>query len=91
MTPLNPQDIHRPSYHFLPAANWMNDPNGVIQWKGRYHLFFQYNPDGAYHANMHWGHAVSDDLAHWQELPIAIAPTPNSPGSGRHLHRLHGG
>ncbi len=75
-------DIHRPSYHFLPAANWMNDPNGVIQWHGRYHLFFQYNPDGAYHANMHWGHAVSDDLLHWQELPVAIAPTPNSPDQG---------
>ncbi len=75
-------DIHRPSYHFLPAANWMNDPNGVIQWRGRYHLFFQYNPDGAYHANMHWGHAISDDLLHWQELPIAIAPTPNSPDRG---------
>ena len=75
-------DIHRPRYHFLPAANWMNDPNGVIQWDGRYHLFFQYNPDGAYHANMHWGHAVSDDLVHWQELPIAIAPTPNSPDEG---------
>lgn len=82
MTPPNPQDIHRPTYHFLPAANWMNDPNGVIQWHGRYHLFFQYNPDGAYHANMHWGHAVSDDLAHWRELPIAIAPTPNSPDEG---------
>ncbi|MCY4063950.1 MAG: glycoside hydrolase family 32 protein [Chloroflexi bacterium] len=79
MTPPNPQDFHRPTYHFLPAANWMNDPNGVIQWNGRYHLFFQYNPDGAYHANMHWGHAVSDDLVHWEELPIAIAPTPNSP------------
>lgn len=75
-------DFQRPVYHFLPAANWMNDPNGVIQWRGRYHLFFQYNPDGAYHANMHWGHAVSDDLAHWQELPVAIAPTPNSPDQG---------
>ncbi|MCY3834651.1 MAG: glycoside hydrolase family 32 protein [Chloroflexi bacterium] len=82
MTPTNPQDIHRPTYHFLPAANWMNDPNGVIQWRGRYHLFFQYNPDGAYHANMHWGHAVSDDLLHWEELPVAIAPTPNSPDQG---------
>ena len=82
MNPPKPQDIHRPTYHFLPAANWMNDPNGVIQWRGRYHLFFQYNPDGAYHANMHWGHAVSDDLLHWQELPIAIAPTPNSPDEG---------
>ena len=60
----------------------MNDPNGVIHWQGRYHLFFQYNPDCAYHANMHWGHAVSDDLIHWQERPIAIAPTPNSPDQG---------
>ncbi len=75
-------DFHRPRYHFLPAANWMNDPNGVIQWQGRYHLFFQYNPDGAYHANMHWGHAVSDDLIHWRELPIAIAPTPGGPDRG---------
>ncbi len=76
------KDFHRPRYHFLPAANWMNDPNGVIQWRGRYHLFYQYNPDGAYHANMHWGHAVSDDLAHWRELPIAIAPSPHSPDQG---------
>ena len=82
MASVSPNDIHRPRYHFLPAANWMNDPNGVIQWDGRYHLFFQYNPDGAYHANMHWGHAVSDDLVHWQELPIAIAPTANSPDQG---------
>ena len=82
-------DIHRPRYHFLPAANWMNDPNGVIQWRGRYHLFFQYNPDGPYHANMHWGHAVSDDLLHWEELPIAIAPRRIS--EGRHLVRLHRG
>lgn len=82
MTLPSPNDIHRPAYHFLPAANWMNDPNGVIQWRGRYHLFFQYNPDGPYHANMHWGHAVSDDLIHWEELPIAIAPSPNSPDQG---------
>lgn len=82
MPPPTPQAHHRPSYHFLPAANWMNDPNGVIQWRGRYHIFFQYNPDGAYHANMHWGHAVSEDLVHWRELPIAIAPTPGSPDEG---------
>lgn len=82
MTSSNYNDFHRPSYHFLPAANWMNDPNGVIQWKGRYHLFYQYNPDGAWHANMHWGHAVSDDLVRWEELPVAIAPTPDSPDQG---------
>ncbi len=76
------EDFLRPRCHFMPAANWMNDPNGVIHWDGRYHLFFQYNPDGAWHGNMHWGHAVSDDLVHWRELPIAIAPTPNSPDQG---------
>ena len=79
---LDAADFHRPRYHFLPAANWMNDPNGVIYWQGQYHLFFQYNPDGAWHDNMHWGHAVSEDLVHWQELPVAIAPTPNSADQG---------
>lgn len=67
-------DHNRPIYHYLPPHNWMNDPNGVIQWRGRYHLFYQYNPLGAYHDNMHWGHAVSDDLVHWQDLDIALAP-----------------
>ena len=84
-----PQDFHRPSYHFLPAANWMNDPNGVIQWKGRYHLFFQYNPDGAYHANMHWGHAVSDDLVHWEELADRHRADAGFARSRRHLFGLH--
>ncbi|MEM6527972.1 MAG: glycoside hydrolase family 32 protein, partial [Chloroflexota bacterium] len=76
------RDLGRPIYHFLPARNWMNDPNGVIQWNGRYHLFYQYNPFGAYHDHMHWGHAVSDDLIHWEELPIAIAPSPGSVDEG---------
>ncbi len=80
--PLDAADIHRPRYHFLPAANWMNDPNGVICWQGRYHLFFQYNPDGAWHDNIHWGHAISDDLVRWTELPVAIAPTPGSHDEG---------
>lgn len=80
--PLDAADIHRPRYHFLPAANWMNDPNGVIYWQGRYHLFFQYNPAGAWHGNIHWGHAISADLVRWQELPVAIAPSPNSPDEG---------
>ncbi|MFP4395434.1 MAG: glycoside hydrolase family 32 protein [Anaerolineales bacterium] len=73
------QDPHRPQYHFLPLANWMNDPNGLIQWQGRYHLFYQYNPNGAFHGSIHWGHAVSEDLVHWRDWPIALAPTPGGP------------
>ena len=69
-------DKNRPRFHFLPRQNWMNDPNGLIQWKGQYHLFYQHNPYGAFHANMHWGHAASPDLVHWEHLPIALAPTP---------------
>jgi len=72
-------DRHRPVYHFLPAANWLNDPNGVIQWRGEYHLFYQYNPAGAFHGTIHWGHAVSSDLAHWRDLPMALTPTPGTP------------
>lgn len=69
-------DPHRPQYHFLPPANWMNDPNGLIQWKGQYHLFYQYNPYGPVHSHIHWGHAVSPDLVHWTDLPVALTPTP---------------
>lgn len=70
---------HRPTYHFLPPANWMNDPNGLLQWRGRYHLFYQYNPNGAFHGTIHWGHTASDDLVRWRDLPIALAPTPEGP------------
>lgn len=71
-------DAHRPQFHFQPTANWMNDPNGVIQWKGTYHLFYQYNPAGPLFGVIHWGHAMSKDLVHWQHLPIALTPTPDS-------------
>lgn len=66
----------RPRYHFLPRKNWMNDPNGTIYYKGEHHLFYQYNPNAAYWDDMHWGHAKSRDLVHWEELPIALAPSP---------------
>jgi len=66
---------YRPGYHFTPHRNWMNDPNGLVFHKGRYHLFFQYNPEGDRWANMSWGHASSPDLVHWQEHPVAIPRT----------------
>ena len=72
-------DPQRPQYHLLPAANWMNDPNGPIYWRGKYHLFFQYNPNGAFWGDMHWDHAISDDMVHWRHLPVALAPTPGGP------------
>lgn len=72
-------DKHRPQYHFMPPANWMNDPNGLIQWQGTYHLFYQHNLKAAEWGDIHWGHAASPDLVHWQHLPVALAPTPGGP------------
>ena len=72
-------DPHRPQYHFLPKANWMNDPNGPIFWKGYYHLFYQHNPGAAIWGDMHWGHGRSKDMVHWEHLPMALAPTPGGP------------
>lgn len=75
-------DPQRPVAHFTPQINWMNDPNGLIHWRGNYHLFYQYNPDRAAWGNIHWGHAVSKDLIHWKYLPIALAPSPDGPDAG---------
>lgn len=65
---------HRPQYHFTPEANWMNDPNGMVYYEGEYHLFYQYYPDSTVWGPMHWGHAVSEDMVHWEHLPIALYP-----------------
>lgn len=65
---------HRPQYHFSPEANWMNDPNGMVYYKGIYHLFYQYYPDDIVWGPMHWGHATSKDLIHWEHKPIALYP-----------------
>ena len=62
----------RPQFHFSPAQNWTNDPNGPVYYQGEYHLFFQYNPFGDEWGHMSWGHAVSRDMVHWRQLPVAI-------------------
>ena len=68
-------DPHRPNYHFLPPRNWMNDPNGLFYWQGRYHLFYQFNPYRPVWGFIHWGHASSLDLIHWEDHPLALTPT----------------
>ena len=65
----------KPKLHFTPPQNWMNDPNGLIYYQGKYHIFYQHFPYTCEWGTMHWGHAVSDDLVHFQHLPIALYPS----------------
>ncbi len=67
-------EIYRNQYHFSQFAHWNNDPNGLVYYKGYYHLYFQHNPYGNTWGDMHWGHARSNDLVHWELLPIALVP-----------------
>jgi beta-fructofuranosidase len=73
--PLASGDPERPVYHFRPPAQWNNDPNGTLFYKGWHHLFYQLNPFGTNGGNQHWGHARSRDLVNWEHLPIAIGPS----------------
>ncbi|MGV0111137.1 GH32 C-terminal domain-containing protein [Arthrobacter sp. CP30] len=79
--PIDPaSQQYRPFIHFSPEKNWMNDPNGMVYYKGQYHLFFQHNPYGTTWGNMSWGHATSTDLLQWEEQPLAIPQTVNADG-----------
>ena len=68
------KEAHRSQFHFTPKQKWMNDPNGMVYYEGEYHLFYQYYPDSTVWGPMHWGHAVSENLVHWEHLPIALYP-----------------
>jgi len=68
------QEKYRPQFHYTPEANWLNDPNGMVYYNGEYHLFYQYYPNAAVWGPMHWGHAISRDLVHWEHMPIALYP-----------------
>jgi beta-fructofuranosidase len=67
-------DSHCPSYHITAPSGWLNDPNGLMYWEGQYHVFYQYNPHAATWGPPYWGHAVSEDLVHWRDLPPALFP-----------------
>lgn len=67
-------ETHRPQFHFTPESKWMNDPNGLVYYNGKYHLFYQHYPEDIVWGPMHWGHASSTDLFNWEHHPIALYP-----------------
>ncbi|WP_332698681.1 LamG-like jellyroll fold domain-containing protein [Halalkalibacter lacteus] len=71
-------DEHRPQYHLTAPGHWMNEPHAPLYYEGKYHLFYQHNPQGPYWGNIHWGHWVSDDLIHWKDMPVALSPEKES-------------
>src|SRR4051812_30796014 len=72
--PTTYSEPNRGQFHFSSQSGWMNDPNGLLYYKGVYHFFYQHNPHGLEWATMHWGHATSTDLVHWTQKPIALEP-----------------
>ena len=66
--------LERPEFHLSPKVGWMNDPNGFSYYKDKFHLFYQYYPYDSQWGPMHWGHAVSDDLLHWEYPPAEDMP-----------------
>lgn len=88
------EDRNRPQFHAMPNGHWMNEPHAPFYYNGKYHLFYQHNPTGPFWHQIHWGHWVSDDLVHWQDVGVAIRPhhpvTPDGVWSGAATLDLEG-